>query len=75
MGAIYPYSITDSLEQARSIGFIDLDDTGEWHREGSIDQFTQIDSVAYIIQLWTKYVKMSFQRVADISCRYVGKAS
>jgi hypothetical protein len=71
MGAIYPYSITDSLEQARSIGFKDLDDFGEWKREGSIDQYTQIDSVAYIIQLWTKYVKYGFQRVADVACRFV----
>jgi diphthamide synthase (EF-2-diphthine--ammonia ligase) len=71
MGAIYPYSITDSLEQAREIGFKDLDDFNEWPRQGSIEQFTQIDSVAYIIQLWTKYVKFGFQRVADIACRYV----
>lgn len=71
MGAIYPYSIADSLEQARSIGFKDLDDFNEWPRQGSIDQFTQIDSIAYIIQLWTKYVKFGFQRVADIACRYV----
>jgi hypothetical protein len=71
MGAIYPYSIADSLEQARSIGFKDLDDFGEWKRQGSIDQFTQIDSIAYIIQLWTKYVKFGFQRVADIACRMV----
>lgn len=71
MGAIWPYSITDSLEQARSIGFKDLDDFNEWKREGSIDQFTQIDSVAYIVQLWTKWPKFHFQRVADIACRYV----
>jgi predicted PP-loop superfamily ATPase len=71
MGAIWPYSITDSLQQAREIGFIDLDDTGEWDRQGSIDQFTQIDSVAYMIQLWTKYPKFKFQRVADIACRFV----
>jgi len=71
MGAIYPYSITDSLEQARSIGFKDLDDFNEWPRQGSIDQYTQIDSVAYIIQLWTKYVKYGFQRVADVACRFV----
>jgi hypothetical protein len=71
MGAIYPYSITDSLEQAREIGFKDLDDFDEWKRQGSIDQFTQIDSVAYIIQLWTKYVKFGFQRVADVACRFV----
>ena len=71
MGAIWPYSITDSLQQAREIGFIDLDDTGEWDRQGSIDQFTQIDSVAYMIQLWTKWPKYHFQRVSDIACRFV----
>jgi hypothetical protein len=71
MGAIYPYSITDSLECAREIGFKDLDDFNEWPRQGSIDQYTQIDSVAYIIQLWTKYVKFGFQRVSDVACRFV----
>ncbi len=71
MGAIYPYSISDSLEQARSIGFKDLDDFNEWPRRGSIEQYTQIDSIAYIIQLWTKYVKFGFQRVADVACRFV----
>lgn len=71
MGAIYPYSITDSLREARSIGFKDLRDFGEWPRKGSIEQTTQIDSIAYIIQLWTKYVKFGFQRVSDIACRMV----
>lgn len=71
MGAIYPYSISDSLEQARAIGFKNLDDFNEWPRKGSIEQDTQIDSIAYIIQLWTKYVKFGFQRVADIACRWV----
>lgn len=71
MGAIYPYSIGDSLECAREIGFKDLDDFHEWPREGSVDQYTQIDSIAYIIQLWTKYVKFGFQRVADVCCRWV----
>jgi hypothetical protein len=71
MGAIYPYSIMDSLTQAREIGFKDLKDFDEWYRQGSIEQFTQIDSVAYVIQLWTKYVKFGFQRVSDIACRFV----
>lgn len=75
MGAIYPYSITDSLTQAKEIGFKDLDDFGEWPRQGSIDQFSQIDSLGYIIQLWTKYVKFGFQRVSDIACRYVRESS
>ena len=71
MGAIYPYSIIDSLTEACEIGFKDLDDFNEWYRQGSIEQFTQIDSVAYIMQLWTKYVKYGFQRVSDIACRFV----
>lgn len=71
MGAIYPYSITDSLQQAREIGFKDLDDFNEWPRRGSVEQYTQIDSIAYIIQLWTKYPKYGFQRVADVACRWV----
>jgi len=71
MGAFYPYSITDSLEQARSIGFKDLDDFNEWPRQGSIDQFTQIDSIGYLVQLWTKYPKFGFQRVTDIATRFV----
>ena len=71
MGAIYPYSIGDSLKEARSIGFKDLDDFNEWPRQGSIDQYTQIDSIAYIIQLFTKYPKFAFQRVSDVACRMV----
>lgn len=71
MGAIYPYSIKDSLEQAKEIGFKDLDDFGEWKRQGSIEQYTQIDSVGYLMQIFTKFVKYGFQRVADIACRMV----
>lgn len=71
MGAIYPYSITDSLQQAREIGFKDLNDFNEWPRQGSIEQYTQIDSIGYIIQLYTKFPKYGFQRVADIASRLV----
>jgi diphthamide synthase (EF-2-diphthine--ammonia ligase) len=71
MGAIYPYSISDSINTAREIGFMDLDDFNEWPRQGNIENYSQIDSIAYIIQLWTKYVKFGFQRVSDIACRFV----
>ena len=70
-GAIYPYSILDSLRVAKEVGFKDLDDFDEWHRQGNIENYTQIDSVAYMIQLWTKFVKFGFQRVSDIACRFV----
>lgn len=70
-GAVYNYSIHDSLNQAKKYGFKDLDDFGEWQRHGSVDNFTQIDSVAYVIHLWNKFVKFGFQRVSDIACRLV----
>lgn len=71
LGAIYPYSIEDSLNCAREIGFRDLDYYNEWQRQGCIEQYTQIDSIAYIIHLWCKFVKFGFQRVSDIACRFV----
>ncbi len=71
MGAIYPYSNTDSLEVAKRIGFKTLDDFDDWHRQGSADTFTQIDSIGYMMQHWTKFIKFGFQRVSDMACRLV----
>lgn len=34
LGAIWPYSISDSLQCAREAGFIDLDYYNEWQRQG-----------------------------------------
>lgn len=69
--AFYPYSEHGNREFAKKYGFIDLDDTGEWLRQGHIENYTQQDSIAYVIQLWTKFVKYGFQRVSDMACRYV----
>ena len=71
MGAIWPYSNLDSLEQARQIGFKTLDDFDDWQRQGSADAFTQIDSKGYMMQHWTKFIKFGFQRVSDMACRLV----
>ncbi len=68
MGAIYPYSIKDSLEEARPIGFKDLDDFNEWNRH-TVENYTQIDSIGYLTHQWCKFVKFGAQRVADIACR------
>lgn len=65
------YSELQNREEAKKYGFKDLDDTGEWFRQGHIENYTQQDSIAYVIQLWTKFVKYGFQRVSDIACRYV----
>lgn len=69
--AFTPYCEENSLQIARSHGFKDLNDFNEWPRQGNVEQFTQIDSVGYIIQLWTKFPKFGFQRVTDITSRLV----
>ncbi len=70
-GSIWPYSNADSLAQAQSMGFRTLSDFDDWQRQGSADDFTQIDSKGYMIQLWTKFIKFGFQRVSDVACRFV----
>jgi hypothetical protein len=69
--AFYPYSESGNRAEAKKHGFKDLDDFNEWPRQGNIENYTQQDSVAYIIQLWTKFPKFGFQRVSDMACRFV----
>lgn len=69
MSYFTPWSSIEHLELARKYGFTDL--SGEWKREGYIEDFEQIDSVAYLINLWLKYPKFGFQRTSDIVSRRV----
>jgi hypothetical protein len=71
LGAIYSYSTIGWYEEAKSVGFIDLDDTNEWQRQGQIENFSEIGSIGYHMGAWTKFVKFGFQRVSDIACRLV----
>lgn len=75
MSYFTPWSSTRHLEIARRYGFRDL--THEWIREGFIENFEQIDSVAYVLNIWLKYPKFGFQRTSDIVSRRVreGKVS
>lgn len=71
LGAVYPYSISDSIKNAKTVNFKSLDDFGTWFREGSIEDDTQIDSVGNMVDIWCKFPKFGFQRVSDIACRLV----
>jgi len=64
-----PWSSVSNLAIAQERGFWSLDDTQEWDRQGTIEQFEQIDSVAYMVHLWLKYPKFGFQRAMDIASR------
>jgi len=69
MSYFVPWSSLDNLEIAKKYGFRDL--SHEWIREGCIENFEQIDSVAYMVHLWLKYPKFGFQRTSDIASRRV----
>lgn len=69
MSYFIPWSSVDNYEIAKELGFKDLE--GEWDRLGTIENFEQIDSYAYMVHLWLKYPKFGFQRVADIASRRV----
>lgn len=49
---------------ATKYGFRDL--THEWQREGYVEHYDQIDSVAYLINPWLKYPKFGFGRTTDV---------
>jgi N-acetyl sugar amidotransferase len=50
---------------AKKYGFQDL--THEWNREGYIENYDQIDSIAYLMNPWLKYPKFGFARATDVS--------
>ena len=69
MSYFTPWSSVHHLEIAKQYGFKDLSE--EWIREGCIENFEQIDSVAYTVHLWLKYPKFGFQRTSDIASRRI----
>jgi hypothetical protein len=71
--SFYPYNEYDVMLKSKVLGFRDLEYYGEWFRQGNIENYSQIDSVGYIIQLWTKFPKFGFQRVTDMTSRMVRK--
>lgn len=64
-----PWSSLSNLNIAKQYGFQTL--KGEWERDGSIDNFEQIDSIGYMAHIWMKYPKFGFQRVSDIASRRI----
>ena len=64
-----PWSSVTNMGIAKRYGFVDL--THEWRREGCMENFEQIDSMAYLTHLWLKYPKFGFQRTSDIAARRI----
>jgi len=59
-----PWDGFRNYQIAKKYGFRDL--AHEWHREGYIEDYDQIDSIAYLMNVWMKYPKFGFARVTDV---------
>ena len=66
-----PWSSIKNREFARSVGFKDLEDTEEWHREGTWQQYDQIDTIGYMLHTWMKYLKFGHWIATDYLSIYI----
>lgn len=58
-----------NYEVAKRYGFSHMDH--EWIREGTIENFNQIDSPAYLLNQWLKYPKFGHSSVTEMASRYI----
>ena len=66
-----PWSGYKNMEFARSRGFKTLNDTGEWNRDGFIEQYDQIDTVGYLTHCWFKFPKFGHFRVTEVASLWI----
>lgn len=66
-----PWSGWGNMEFARSRGFKNLDDTGEWKRDGYIEQYDQIDTIGYLTNCWFKFLKFGHCRVTEVASLWI----
>lgn len=59
-----PWDGYRNYQVAKRHGFRDL--AHEWKREGYIEDYDQIDSIGYLINVWLKYPKFGFARATDV---------
>lgn len=59
-----PWDGYRNYQIAKNYGFRTLEN--EWNREGFIESYDQIDSKAYLMNVWMKYPKMGYMRTTDV---------
>jgi len=65
------WSSYDNWQFARTRGFKDLEDTGEWIREGFMQQYDQIDTIGYLTHTWLKFIKFGHWINTDYLSTYI----
>jgi len=66
-----PWDSHGNYEFAKRNGFKSLDDTGEWKREGLINNYDQIDTIGYITHTWLKFIKFGHWFNTDYCSVYI----
>jgi len=66
-----PWDGYRNMELAKQYGFKSLDDTGEWKRDGYIEDYDQIDAIGYLVHPWLKYPKYGHARATDVACYWI----
>lgn len=65
------WSSIENWKFARTVGFKDLNDTGEWCREGFSQQYDQIDTIGYLTHTWMKFLKFGHWITTDYCSIYI----
>jgi N-acetyl sugar amidotransferase len=66
-----PWDGYENFKWAQTRGFKSLDDTGEWKREGFLEQYGQIDTIGYLTHSWFKFPKYGHNLVTDVASLYI----
>jgi len=67
----FNWSGYEHMKVAKQCGWKSLNDTDEWSREGYIEDYDQIDDIAYLVDPWMKYPKYGHARATDVSCYWI----
>jgi len=66
-----PWSGYENMQLAKAYGFLTLDDTGEWIREGVCEQYDQLDTKLYLVHPAIKHQKFGHARVTDVCSNWI----
>jgi len=69
MSYFIPWDSHLNYERAKKFGFHHLGH--EWIREGTIEQYNQIDSPGYLINQWFKYPKFGHASATEMASRWI----
>jgi len=64
-----PWDSHQNYTVAKRYGFRDL--THEWIREHHMENFSQVDTLGYLVHSWLKYPKYGHATVTDLASRFI----